>query len=360
MMNFQEQFKSDKCIQVSAPGRANLIGEHTDYNNGFVFPFPLKHTVNLSILQDDDNPVGKDAILTLASTMFPEEVTERKIFEEKKNHWTDYIIGSIQVVAKKYDLQIPSLKIIVDSNVPTGAGVSSSAALEVVTIRGIVKLLNLTDISDVDIAILARQAENEYVGMPCGIMDQFASSVGKQNYGVFLDCKTLDYVNVHLNEDYEWLVMKSGITHALVDGEYAKRVAQCASACKMLNVESLRDLTMKDLPRIEKLPELEQKRARHIVTENYRVISAVDALKNDDIQALSQLMLASHESQKVDYEITIPETDAMVKDAMKFGALSARQTGGGFGGSLIIILKKGTRDKWWSQMSKAHPTAELI
>ena len=349
-------FKEVSQVKQSAPARANLIGEHTDYNNGYVFPFPL--SCNITIEASINTSLEENTI-QLSSSLYKNKIDVRSITDKPQNKWTDYIIGSIISFAEFSKVKIKPMNIFADGNVPIGAGVSSSAALEVATIRAMCKLYDV-EISAENIALLARKAENEFVGMPCGIMDQFVSSVGKIGHGLFLDCKDLSYNHIELPKEYEFVVVPSGVEHELVDGAYAKLVQQCSEACKLLNVESLRELTIDDMDKINSLPEVIKKRARHVITENDRVLKAYKALQNKDINKLGELLYQSHLSQKNDYEITVPETDKMVEDALKLGAIGARQTGGGFGGSLVIILKSGAKEKWWEQMQKLHPNASLV
>lgn len=352
---FQQQYGKPPALVVEAPGRGNLIGEHTDYNQGFVMPFPLNRTVKTAIAINEDNSVG---MLRLSSTM-NEDIYEIHHKEAPKKQWTDYVIGCIQILAEEKAITIPALDIAVDSNVPLGAGVSSSAALEVSCLRALNELFSL-NLSAVEIAQLGQKAENNYVGMPCGIMDQMASSVAEIGQALLIDTRDLSYQNVTIPKGYIVAVVPSGVSHALVDGAYEALRKQCEEAAKKLSVSSLRDVSVSDMDKINDLPEPLNQRAKHVVTENQRVLDMKKALDENDMIRAGRILTEGHISERDDFEITVSETDILVEDMVKLGALGARQIGGGFGGSCIALLKEEQLETWWKKLSKAHPKVSLI
>lgn len=352
---FIETYGYKPTILSEAPGRGNLIGEHTDYNLGFVMPFALKQTAKIALAQNDNQPMGS---LRLISA-FDNQLVTANIGQKAQGQWVDYIIGSIRTLADDQKIEIPALDIALDSNVPLGAGVSSSAALEVSILRALRDLLGL-DISDVKIAQLAQKAENNYVGMPCGIMDQMASSICPFGDVLLIDTQNLSYEAVKIPQGYSIAVVPSGVSHALVDGAYEKLRKECEQAAKLLNVASLRKVDIKDLDKINALPDPLNKRARHIVTENQRVMDMKVALNQGDMIKAGQIITQGHASERDDYEITVAETDALVQDMVKFGALGARQIGGGFGGSCIALIETEKLTDWWQKVQQNHPKAYLI
>ncbi len=352
---FEQKYGYQATLKAEAPGRGNLIGEHTDYNLGFVMPFPLNRTVKMAIAIRSE---GKEGAIRLTSTM-GEEIKEIHYSEPAQKQWTDYIIGCIQVLVEYKAIKIPALDIAVDSNVPLGAGVSSSAALEVCCLRGLNQLFSL-NLTAVEIAQLGQRAENNYVGMPCGIMDQMASSVAKAGQALLIDTRDLSYESISIPQGYIVAVVPSGVSHALVDGAYETLRRQCEEAAKMLDVVSLRDVSIEDMEKISNLPSPLNKRAKHIVTENQRVLDMKKALSEGDMEQAGKIITEGHISEKDDFEITVPETDALVEDMIRFGALGARQIGGGWGGSCIALLKTSQLESWWAQVQKAHAKATLI
>lgn len=352
---FIETYDYQPTILAEAPGRGNLIGEHTDYNLGFVMPFALKQTAKIALAQNDNQPKG---CLRLISA-FDNQLVMADVNQKAQGQWVDYIIGSIQTLSNDQKIEIPPLDIALNSNVPLGAGVSSSAALEVSILRALRDLLGL-DISDVKIAQLAQYAENNYVGMPCGIMDQMASSICPFGDVLLIDTQDLSYEAVKIPQGYTIAVVPSGVSHALVDGAYEKIRKECEQAARLLNVTSLREVSINDLDKVNALPNPLNKRARHIVTENQRVMDMKTALNQGDMIKAGQIITEGHASERDDFEITIAETDALVEDMVKFGALGARQIGGGFGGSCIALISTDQIETWWQKVHQNHPKSYLI
>lgn len=335
---FEQAFRAEPEAVALAPARANLLGEHTDYNDGFVLPTTLGFTTTVAVGRGP-NPGRIEAF----SANFRETRT-RSYGTPKQGDWLDYVAGCVDRLMAR-GVAVPGLRVAIDSNVPTGSGLSSSAALEVATLRAIRQLLRL-DIDDAEIAKIGRAAENDYVGMPCGIMDQMASSLGEPGKALFIDTRTLERRLAPLPKTHDIVVLHSGVSHQLTDGGYAQRLDECRKAAKLLGVAWLRDLTPADLPRIEALPEPLNRRARHQLTENQRVLKALDALNDGDAQSFGELMTGSHVSQRDDYKVSVPAVDRLVDAALKHGAVGARLTGGGFGGCVVALVEKSRVEAW--------------
>lgn len=352
---FKKQYNIAPEIVAKAPGRGNLIGEHTDYNLGFVMPFALDCYIEVAMAVD---PQQANSNLQLCSRL-DETLIQTSIHHDARKDWSDYVVGSLRMLSLHMQKELPALAIAVDGNVPLGAGVSSSAALEVATLKAANALLDF-GLSELDIAKLAQKAENDYVGMPCGIMDQMASSLGRTGEALLVDTQDLSYRNVPIHHDYTLAVVNSGVKHALVDGAYAQLRKQCFEAAALLNVSSLREVGMEQLADIEALPAPLAAKARHVVTENQRVLDMEQALLDNDMVFAGDILNQGHASQQYDFGITVPETDQLVHDMVALGALGARQIGGGFGGSCIALLRKEDKDDWWKQLSAKHVKISLV
>ena len=327
----------------SAPGRVNLIGEHTDYNEGFVLPFAInKRTVLALGLRDD-------AVLRIASS-FADEVAEIQIADlspDVLGGWSAYPFGVAWAIGQfGADLAgLPGVDIFIDSVVPVGAGLSSSAAIESAV------ALALNDVWQLGfdrptLAKIGQLAENKAVGAPTGIMDQSASLLGEQDSAVFLDCRSLEAQVVDLGfaaAGLELLIIDTGVSHSHSTGGYASRRASCEEGARVMGVPALRDLTVDDLPRAQELLDDETfRRVRHVVTEDQRVLDTVRALREQGPTAIGELMDASHRSMRDDFEISVPELDLAVETALANGAIGARMTGGGFGGAAIALIPGGS------------------
>jgi galactokinase len=337
--DFTELFGYEPQGVWSAPGRVNLIGEHTDYNEGFVLPFAInKRTVLALGLRDD-------GVLRIASS-FADEVAEIAIADlspEALDGWSAYPFGVAWAMGQfGADLAgVPGADIFIDSVVPVGAGLSSSAAIESAV------ALALNDVWQLDfdrpaLARIGQLAENKAVGAPTGIMDQSASLLGRQDSAVFLDCRTLEAQIVDLGfaaAGLELLIIDTGVSHSHSTGGYASRRASCEEGARVMGVPALRDLTVDDLPRAQQLLDDETfRRVRHVVTEDQRVLDTVRALREEGPTAIGELMDASHRSMRDDFEISVPELDLAVETALANGAIGARMTGGGFGGAAIALI----------------------
>lgn len=336
---FEETFGRASEGVWSAPGRVNLIGEHTDYNLGFVLPFAInRRTVVALGLRDD-------GVLRVASE-FADELAEISIAElapERLHGWSAYPLGVAWALGQfGADLAgVPGADLYIASTVPVGAGLSSSAAIE----SAVAVALNDVWQLGFDRQTLARVgqlAENKAVGAPTGIMDQSASLLGREDHAVFLDCRSLESSLVPLGfaeAGLELLIIDTGVSHSHATGGYAARRASCEQGARILEVDSLRDLTVDDLPRARNLLDDETfRRVRHVVTENQRVLDTVIALRESGPLAIGELLDASHISMRDDFEISVPELDLAVETAQANGAIGARMTGGGFGGAAIALV----------------------
>jgi galactokinase len=318
---------------ASAPGRVNLIGEHTDYNGGLVLPtaVPQRTTVELA-LRDDGR-------VRIASTAFADGAARswRLGEETRAGDWLDYAQGCTRALAERVALR--GFDALVASDVPIGAGLSSSAALEVALLRALRTALALP-LDDVALALVAHRAEHDFVGARVGVMDQMAASLADGRTALFLDARSLAHEAVPLPPSLALLVIDSGIAHRHAGGDYNARRDECERAATLLGVAALRDVGVDDLPRAAGLPAPLGRRVRHVVTENARVPDAAAALRRADLGALGALFLASHASQRDDFEVSLPEVDALVEIAAADPAVyGARLTGGGFGGAVVVAAR---------------------
>ena len=323
---YAERFVEEPEVVVSAPGRVNLIGEHTDYNGGFVLPCAIDRRVAVALGRTEGS--GR-----LASADFPRVKSLRDGSDwEKSESWADYPRG----VAWAMGVEQP-FRAMYAGDVPRGAGLSSSAAIEAATALALNTLLGL-EWSRKDLAVACRKAENGFVGVQSGIMDQYASLLCEEGSALFIDCRSLDAKAVPFDLEaagLTLLVCDTNVHHAHTTSGYNDRKQTCEDAARTLGVEELRDATEDDL---EKLDGEELKRARHIVTENARVLEAADALRGEDYAELGRLMYDSHASMRDDFEISVPQIDTFVELAREAGAVGARLTGGGFGGCAIALV----------------------
>jgi galactokinase len=332
--NFEELFGRKPEVISEAPGRVNLIGEHIDYSEGFVLPFAIADRTHAAIAS------RPDGLVRIASHQRKEKIFSIDIHDVKpgsKGDWEKYVLGVL------WSLGITTgVDILVDGSVPAGAGLSSSAALECSVAVGLNELFTLNKSLE-DLARATQKAENDYVGMPCGIMDQSVSLMGKVGAALLLDCRDLSTESVPfsvVDAGLELLIIDTQAHHALVDGGYAERRAACESVAAKLNIPSMRHLTLNVLEASrEKITDTEFIRARHAVTEIARVLDAVIALRASDFIALGKLINQSHNSLRDDYEVSCPELDLAVAASLEAGAIGSRMVGGGFGGSAIALIK---------------------
>lgn len=325
----------------SAPGRVNLIGEHTDYNEGFVFPFAINRRTYAAVA------LRGDGVARVASSFsdMAHEVAIDAIKQDDALDWAAYPLGvawAVQQIAEQFgrDFVATGFDCYIESDVPVGAGLSSSAAIECAVSTALNELWAL-GLSRSELARAGQLGENEIVGAPTGIMDQSASLLGKVDHGVFLDCRSLEADVIELGfaaDGLELLIIDTKVAHRLVDGGYASRRAACEDGAAIMGVASLRDLEERDLERAEaSMTDVTYRRVRHVVTENARVLQTVKNLRETGPRSIGSLMYASHQSMRDDFEISVDELDTAVETALRHGAVGARMTGGGFGGAAIAL-----------------------
>jgi galactokinase len=313
----------------AAPGRVNLIGEHTDYNDGFVLPFALPHR---TVVAAAATGVPR---WTVVSELPGETVTFD--LRERVDGWAAYVAAVVWAL-REAGHDVPGADLAVTSDVPLGAGLSSSASIECAVLTALIDLGGL-DVPIADRPALAQHAENAYVGMPCGVLDQSASILCRAGHALFLDCRTMATEQIPFDlhpEGLTILVIDTKAPHRLVTGEYAARRAACEQATAELGVPALRDATLADLSRLS--TPLLVRRARHAITENQRVLDTIELLRSGRHREIGPLMTASHASLRDDFEVTVPELDVAVAAALAAGAYGARMTGGGFGGCVITLI----------------------
>jgi galactokinase len=323
------------AITASAPGRVNLIGEHTDYNGGFVLPTPIPQRTTVELRRREDRlvrvwsrEIGAWAEYTLGD-------------ERRRGDWLDYVMGCTQAL-RLTGHALAGCELKIASDVPLGSGLSSSASLELAVLRAIRQAFGLA-IDDTRLALLGQRAENELVGAPVGAMDQLCASLGQPGSALFIDTRSFATRQVPLPDDLDLLVIDSGLRHDHATGDYRTRRAECEEAARRLGVPQLRDLGVADLARVARLPGTLARRVRHVITEDDRVLAAVAALEARDLPALGELFVASHASMRDDFEISLPAIDTLVAIACADpDVYGARLTGGGFGGAIVAAAKAGT------------------
>jgi len=339
MRIFADAFGRDPVLWAKAPGRVNLIGEHTDYNEGLVLPAAIGRYIRIAAAPNLTDHIR------LVSSAFGGRAEFRADAPAQVSvpSWARYPQG-VAVKLSARGVRLAGMDMLIDSDLPIGSGLSSSAALEVVASL-VFEHVAGSRLSPRDRALLCREAEVEFVGVPCGIMDQFAVSLCRRGHALFLDCRSLETHHIPLPSGLALAVCDTGVRRSLGDSAYAERRRECEDAVRWLrlrgrNVSALRDLTRDDLPRIDKeMPDPLRRRVRHVVTENARVIEAARALEGGEAARLREIFLASHNSLRDDYEVSSRELDAMVEAARESpGCLAARMTGAGFGGAVVAVV----------------------
>ena len=345
---FLETFGEEPDLVAAAPGRVNLIGEHIDYSEGFVLPFAIKDRTMVAARKRDDSTVR------IASAQRRSKIVTVDISEVKpglKGEWERYALGVLWSMGVKSGVDL-----LIDGHVPLGAGLSSSAALECSVATAMNHLFDM-GFNLEELARLTQKAENQYVGVPCGIMDQSVSLMASRGFALLLDCRDLSTRNIPFDvasHGLELLIIDTQAHHALTDGGYAERRASCEAVAAKLSVKSMRELTMAQLDSARAtLSETEYIRAHHAITEMKRVLDCVDALGSGDFVKVGQLINDSHRSLRDDYTVSCPELDTAVEASLAAGALGSRMVGGGFGGSAIALIEAAKTSQTISAIEKA-------
>ncbi len=357
MLNNLPKNTTSAAFTVIAPGRVNLIGEHTDYNDGLVLPMAIERGITLKVQRTSDR---------FAVFRTDREAGEIKLdlsgqLSPGRRDWACYLEG---VLAGYQSLgwEIPGFEMEISADLPSGSGLSSSAALEV-GMATVIETLCGKELPLEQKALLCQKAEHDFAGVPCGIMDQFAVTFGKAGYALQLDCRSREIRDVRVgDESVSVLIINSGVKHSLVDGEYAKRRAQCESAARLLGVSSLRDVSLSEFSAKEaSLPELERQRARHVITEHERTLAFGVALEKADWSAARAAMYGSHDSLSGDYEVSCKELDLLVKISRDIeGVIGCRMTGGGFGGCVVALIKSEESESIMQQFRESYREATGI
>jgi galactokinase len=345
---FLETFGVEPDLVAAAPGRVNLIGEHIDYSDGFVLPFAIKDRTLVAARKRNDSTVR------IASAQRRNKIVTVDISKVKpglKGEWERYALGVLWALGVKEGVDL-----LIDGHVPLGAGLSSSAALECSVATAMNHLFDL-GFNLEELARLTQKAENQYVGVPCGIMDQSVSLMATQGSALLLDCRDLSTKNIPFDvasSGLELLIIDTQAHHALTDGGYAERRASCESVVAKLGITSLRELSMEQLENSRGLlSETEFVRARHAITEMKRVLECVDALSKSEFEKVGELINQSHASLRDDYTVSCPELDSAVEAALAAGALGSRMVGGGFGGSAIALIQASKTTETIKAVEKA-------
>ncbi|HVU02753.1 MAG TPA: galactokinase [Polyangiaceae bacterium] len=350
---FSRWFGSPPSVFADAPGRVNLIGEHTDYSGGFVLPvaLPLRTRVELA--------PREGAVVRVVSENVEGELQSYVLGDElRASTWADYVQG-VTFALRAAGTEISGFDALIHSRVPIGSGLSSSAALEVALLRALRQAFELP-LDDVAIARVGQRAENDFVGVPSGIMDQMAASLLRDGAALFLDTRSLEYRMIPMPESAELCVIDSGVRHAHASGAYELRHRECEEAARSLGVRQLRD-ALGRIDDVRALPPPLDRRARHVLSENERVLAAVRSLEASDLPALGGLLVASHRSLSRDFQVSTVEMDALVEHALdQPGVYGARMTGGGFGGSVLVLCDRGRAREVGRRVVGRSPGATVV
>lgn len=354
--NYREQFHSDPEVLASAPGRLELLGNHTDYNNGFILSVALELGVVLAAGRDEASPPR----LSAWSAEFNERIDAD--LEEpmpRAGAWINYPLGVLRELSLT-GARLPSLNLAVESSLPAGAGVSSSAALELATAEAAYGILGGRPEDSMEVAKLCRRAENDFVGVPCGLLDQFSAVFGERDHVLFLDCRNLEYDRLPLPGSRVALVIAdSGVKHKLVDGQYSRLRRHCQDAASQLGdalgrpVPSLREATLQELLDCrDRIEPGDLRRAEHVLRENDRVLAGIEALRNGDIGLFGELMVQSHASSRDLFGNSCDELDFLVKAASTLpGFIGGKLSGGGFGGATVNLVEENSASEFQSRLA---------
>lgn len=345
---FEKAFGSKPLRTSQTPGRVNLLGEWVDFSGGLVLPMALPLLVTIAA-----SPNGTDEDVIVSEAF--EGEARFSIDAPKADHWADYVRGALQAARKKGWAK-SGFNIALTSEVPHGSGLSTSAAVCVGTLRAI-RAGAASAPETTEFSVLAREVENEFIGVPCGIMDQMAVAHALPGNVLALETSSLEYEQLQLPEGWHVSVVHSGVSRELADGRYAQRRNECLAAADAMGII---ELCHGDLVAIDNLISPFDKRARHVISEDVRTRAARDAIKANDRNLFGELMIKGHNSIRDDFEIVPELVDAIVSDAVQFGADGARQTGGGFGGCIVALLETGKQNAWWEKLSAKYPAATLV
>ncbi len=334
---FTQTFGSAPTRHFQAPGRVNLIGEHTDYNDGFVLPCAIDYQTLVAVTPRDDMTISVVAVDY--SNQQDEFSVDSEIEVHPTQLWSNYVRGVVKHLQLRGHV-FKGANLAIAGNVPQGAGLSSSASLEVVIGETFRSLYNLS-LTKAEVALNGQEAENQFVGCQCGIMDQMVSACGSKLNALLLDCRSLETELISMPEDLAVMIINSNVKRGLVDSEYNTRRLQCEEAARILGLKALRDISLLELQNNkDKLPEVVYRRAHHVVSDSERTVLAAQALRTNDVVQLSQLMAQSHVSMRDDFEITVPPIDFAVKILTEYlgDKGGVRMTGGGFGGCMVALM----------------------
>lgn len=347
---FQKEFNSNPLL-IFSPGRINLIGEHTDYNNGYVFPAAIDKGIFLAI---EKSKTKTSKIIALDFNDYHEFLLD-KAQPIKQGGWKNYVLGIISEI-QKLEHKIDSVNIVFGGNIPIGAGLSSSAALENAVVFGLNELFQL-GLTKKEMIHISQKAEHNFVGVNCGIMDQYASMFGKKSTALLLDCKTLEAISYEIDfKDYEFLLINTKVSHNLADSAYNERRHSCERVCRALKKDSLRNVNKPELLKKQSLlTKDDYKKSRYVLDENDRVIEASKAIENNDLKTLGALLYKSHEGLSNEYNVSCEELDFLVNEAKNNSeVLGARMMGGGFGGCTLNLIHSSAVENFKQNIAIAY------
>ncbi len=367
---FREKFGSEPRVVVRAPGRVNLIGEHTDYNEGFVFPTAIDRDMIIAASPkpkpaDPENEVEDREVVVYSLEYRQEDRFSLDLLEKSADHpWINYLRGTLKAL-QQAGLKTQPFSAVISGNIPPGAGLSSSAAYSVATALMQREMCGFS-LPGKELALLAQKAENEFVGVKCGIMDPFISALGEKDAALLLDCRSLNYRTIPLplkKEGVSIVITNSGVQRGLVDSEYNARRQQCQEGVELLkkasgfdDIATLRDVVMSELEEFgSTLPPIILKRCRHVISENERCIRATEALERGDLRAFGKLMNDSHRSLQQDFQVSCTELDVLVELTQNHtGVLGSRMTGAGFGGCSVTLMQTNAVETFQNQVIPAY------
>ncbi len=351
---FQARVGRPARIVARAPGRINLIGEHTDYNDGFVLPMAINRSTYVALAPRDDGQVRVISLDFDGEYTFP--LGDWR--SEAHPHWTRYPRGVMWLLEDRGHA-LAGLDMVIGSELPIGAGVSSSASVEIAILEAVLALLGVTEHTQAEKALMGVEVEHRFVGVPCGVMDQMAAASGDDGHALLIDCRSLETTLVPVPAQAAVVVMDTAKRRGLIDSEYALRRQQCEEGARRLGVQALRDVAVADLETaLPRLPPVIQKRVRHVVMENARTLRAVETLRAGDLAATGRLFNESHASLRDDYEVSCRELDVMVELAQaQLGCYGARMSGGGFGGCAVALVERARVDGFVAAVAPAYEAA---